>query len=195
MRRSRTQAPAEPEGDADSLMSMDQLVAALRVDRADLDSELVNHANLFWHVSAQHDFAQKAAEEAKAHADQVEAQARLYLSGDDSVKRTVAQVNVEVNTDKGVVQARKYLAELKHEQTRWASLREAHRQRGQMLRALTELYTTNYYQTGIDQTRARGSYSDARYERGKEAIRRDHAERTDSPAASGRRRINDDRDH
>ncbi len=189
MPRARTQAPVEPSSDPDRLITQDDLIRALRIDKAALDDELVNHANLFWHVSEHHDIAQQRAEEAKAHAERIEAEVRLDLTADEKVKRTVAQVNAEVDLDKGVITARRHFAEEKHEQTRWASLRESHRQRGQMLRSLTELYATNYYQTGIDQTRTRGSYSDARYDRGKEAIRRDHTERAERP--SERRRIND----
>ena len=120
----------------------------LKIDRGDLDNEIVQHASLFFEVS-------EACVEAKAEADTLkeevatidaELASKHRIRLEKNGKATDAQVKSAVQQDPKHDKAHCAYIDAKELADKLSALQESFRQRGQMLRELAGLYVTQYFQ-------------------------------------------------
>lgn len=114
----------------------------LTIDRDDLESCLVEHAQLFWEISSQAVTANAWRDEAKLNMEQLHAQldgeTREELAKGDG-KVTEAQVTNAIKSNPKMQKALGKLQDAKTQADQWSALKEAFYQRGYMLRELVQL--------------------------------------------------------
>lgn len=126
-------------------MDLEEARALLRIDKHNLDEELVRQPELYYRVGQALAEAESLRDHRVTARDQLETsllnraakeEGRVAL---DKIKTRVAEDD-ELRRFSGVIRSRE------EEVRQWRHLHEAFRQRGYMLRELVALYNANYYQ-------------------------------------------------
>ena len=123
----------------------------LKIDRVNLDTEVIQHPDLYHRVSEAYVGAVDARDQAKEFLADTKAQAYLSIRRDREQKKlkyTETVLTNEVAVDKAVENARDdYLAKKKTADD-FGALKAAMEQKAYMLRELVALYVAGYYSTG-----------------------------------------------
>ena len=134
---------------ASSLPDVSELKSALRIDRYSLDSEIEQQPSLYYQIAEAAAMSRSLMDSAKDNIDRVEADVdsilrKKYLRKDE--KPTEKAIRSEVNLNSKRVEAYKDYLELKRRTEELDQLRESFRQRNYMLRELSALFMSGYYQ-------------------------------------------------
>jgi hypothetical protein len=121
-------------------MDYDYYLTRLRIDKADLQKEILEQVELSAKVANEAHVLRWEAERAKEVCSETEALVLLRIKEDVSKKRTVDEVKASVTTDPSVVAAKKAYINLKEGHDKWAILAEGYKNRGYALRELVEIY-------------------------------------------------------
>lgn len=128
-------------------MKQSELAEALKIDKFDLDNELVQQPILYWQASEAATLARSRLDQAKADLDLLEAELyrslREEYSKDKPSEKTLSMI-LQSHSD-FVAERRRYL-DLKLRSDKWDNLKDAFGKRGYILRELVEMYITGYYQ-------------------------------------------------
>lgn len=116
---------------------------ALKIDKDDLDNELIAQPQLLADVSEEFVRAQSRRDQANEKQKQVQAERFAVLSKES---KTVKEADSKVVVDEKYIEAREQYKSAENEAAKWEYLRDAYKERGFMLRTLAQLYSTEYYQ-------------------------------------------------
>ncbi len=118
----------------------DYYLTRLRIDKADLQKEILEQVELSAKVANEAHVLRWEAERAKEVCSETEALVLLRVKEDISKKRTVDEVKASVTTDPSVVATKKKLIDLKEAHDKWSILADGFKNRGYALRELVEIY-------------------------------------------------------
>lgn len=145
------------------------LKKGLLIDRNALDEEAIVQPNNFYHASEGH-VAAKSRRDKKQHDLEVTI-AELDKDVRDAMisereKVTEAQVKAQITRERDYHAAQKAVLEASFEADKWDALKNAYRQRADMLKGLIQLFQAGYFGevTGSAERReARGRFDEKRY--------------------------------
>lgn len=160
--------------------SREEFESRLRINENSLDRELVEHAELYWHVSKGRNLAFSLRDSQKKLVDEVEGRAASRIRKKavaDGTKITEAKVAERVPRDEELKAAQERLIELNREANDWDSLREAIKQRGYMLTALVEMVVAGHFAKNAVRGESATKISDAAYDRNSDALHRKRLEK------------------
>lgn len=125
-----------------------QLRDGLKIDRDVLDEEVISQPNEYFHASEGHVLA-AARRDRKKHDLEVEV-AKLDKDVRDFMavsgeRATEASVKAQINREPDFHRAHTAYLEACLEADRWEAMRNAYRQRADMLRSLVQLHQTGYF--------------------------------------------------
>jgi len=146
----------------------DQLSGLLKIDRDQLDEELIAQAQHFWHVAEAHERAVSQQDEKKLDLEitevELDKEVREQMAADGE-RVTEKQVEASVKREDEYYKANQAYISAKAEAGRWSALREAYRHRRDMLIELSKKSQQRRYDelTGAGEVReARTRYEDRR---------------------------------
>jgi hypothetical protein len=119
-------------------------VTRLRVDKLDLQKEILDQVELCAQVMTEAHVLRWEAERQKEICAETEALAFLRVKEDLSKKRTVDEIKATVTTDPQVIADKKRYIDLKEGHDKWSILAEGYRNRGYALRELVEIYNQEF---------------------------------------------------
>lgn len=136
---------------------MQELTDGLRIDRENLDEDLIRHPTLFHRVSELH--ARAVSDRDSLKVDIEKAQASLYNQfrqeaeeangnlekGEKPEKVTDTAINRKVEASKKIRDLRTSYLEANSRAVSLDALKESYKQRGYVFNNLTALYTANYF--------------------------------------------------
>lgn len=129
-------------------MELDDYRKMLKIDRHNLDEELIQQASHFMGVAEAFALAVSKREFAKEEVNRVAA--RLYVrfrkNQAEGEKVTEAQINAKISKHEDHIAARDGYKQASEDADRWLALKEAFHQRSFMLRELARLYDAGYWQ-------------------------------------------------
>ena len=121
-------------------MDIEHLKAAIRIDRNDLDAELVRQPELVWHAANGFVLAVSRRDQSKDALKRVEAEAADRARKEsDNAKPTVKEIEARIERDKFVIEKRKKLRVLSKKVNEWDAVKAAIHARGFALKNLVEL--------------------------------------------------------
>ena len=147
---------------------LDQLKSELLIERDSLDEEAIRQPNSYFHVSENFVFAAARRDKAKHDLEVVVAELdrdvrdAMQTDGD---KITEALVKAQITREQDYQRAYGAYLDSCLEADRWEALRNAYRQRAEMLKGLIQLYQSNYFGevTGAaERSAARGRFNERR---------------------------------
>ena len=118
----------------------DTYVSRLRIDKANLQQEILEQVELTVQVMSEAHALRWEAERQKEILSETEALTLIRIKEDISKKRTVDEVKAAVTTDPIVVAEKKKYIDLKEAHDKWAILADGYKNRGYALRELVEIY-------------------------------------------------------
>ena len=145
-------------------MNYEDYVGLLKIDKNDLDTELIRQTDLFNKISLQFVEAASIRDEKKKYLQVVEAELRLKIKkefDDDGRRVTEKTLDAMIITDPIRLKANKIYQEAKLKCDKYEVLKESFRQRSYMLRELISLFISDYY--SIDAVRKKGSRRDEQF--------------------------------
>jgi hypothetical protein len=146
----------------------DALTKSLRIDRDSLDEEAVRQPNDYFHASEGH--VQALSRRDKLKHDLEVTVAELDKDVRDAMvaegeKVTEAQVKAQITREQDYHRAQRNYLDACLEADRWEALRNAYRQRADMLKSLVQLYQSSYFGEvagSAERREARGRFDDRR---------------------------------
>ena len=126
----------------------DELEKKLKIEKFDLDTELIEFPSVFYQVSENVTTAMAERDHLKDVLGQVSAELDTEIRVDfanEGKKITENQVRSEIETHPNYLKARKNYTDAKVLADQWSTLKEAFSQKSYMLRELVALYAANYY--------------------------------------------------
>ena len=133
--------------------NLEDLISVLRSrvkpDRHELDTELTDQPELFYHASEGHSQASHRRLVIDNERRSIEARAAEQIRSDaerSGTKLTETRIPQLVANIEEVIRVKEDLFEADRKVSEWLSLKEAFQQKGYMLRELANLYSSNYYQ-------------------------------------------------
>lgn len=153
------------------MRKLSELEKALPINEDALNEALVNQAEAFWHVAEELAITISRRDEAKQNFEEVEAKVDLAIrtvADAKEEKTTEKQVKSRVLQNKGVIEAKKELAELSSRVGLLSALKESFLQRGYALNNLTHLHTASDYNSANSGDRNSNKLKNAQAERHKE---------------------------
>lgn len=130
------------------MYTIEQLQEMLKIDKNDLDEEIVRQPEIYYQVAQQ--CSEKQSQRDYAYDDIKRAYAEISLEVREDFERegrksTEALVEATVRADPGYIKAQEQHAKLRLEADKYAALQEAFSQRAYMLRELVKLYVSGYF--------------------------------------------------
>tara|TARA_R100000951_G_scaffold114960_1_gene121539 strand:+ start:36902 stop:37333 length:432 start_codon:yes stop_codon:yes gene_type:complete len=119
-------------------------VTRLRVDKLDLQKEILDQVELCAQVMAEAHALRWEAERQKEICAETEALVFLRVKEDLSKKRTVDEIKATVTTDPQVIADKKRYIDLKEGHDKWSILADGYKNRGYALRELVEIYNQEF---------------------------------------------------
>lgn len=123
---------------------------AMKIDRDDLDVELVRQPVLYQEVAEAHALAASRTQECRETYKRVEAEQstkfREEYEDEHGKKPTEAQVIAGIQMNRLYQKARDLHLDASHQEMRWAALKETAQQRAYVLKDLAGLWVAGYYQ-------------------------------------------------
>lgn len=151
------------------LATIEELRSRLRIDKHRLDDELIEQASLYFEVSEQQVLAVAQRDALKEEVSTVDAELDSIVRKElekKSAKYTEAMVKGGIAQHKHHLAAFDAYVAAKQKADKLTGLLESFRQRGQMLRELCGLYSTNYFNR--DSVAASAPVTEARANRAKD---------------------------
>ena len=133
-------------------LDIEELEGLLKIDRADLDSEVERQPTLYYKVAAEAARLRSEVDAAKDRLDRTSAELDLLIRENalrDDEKITEGGVRSRVTTDKAYQAAITAFSKVKQQLDQTGALQEAFRQRSYMLRDLVELYISGYFTDAV----------------------------------------------
>lgn len=126
---------------------MEQNKELLRIDRNDLDGELIRQSQVFYDISEETVQAIAARDKAKDELDTVCSKISIQIRTNPpaGIKITEDTIASLVTTDSNVVKAKANYLSAKEEADRLINLQAAYQMRGKMLHDLTALFIAGYF--------------------------------------------------
>jgi len=132
-------------------LTLDSAPDTLKINKNELDEELIEHSPTMQKIGEECVFAQSARDRAKDELERVEAE--VYQEKKDAYSKkgtkekapTDYAIKAEVRSDSRVVKAYDVYRTAKMEASQWEIMQESFRQRGFMVNKLAELYIAQYY--------------------------------------------------
>jgi len=132
--------------DQDQLSDYEQLRDALRIDKFNLDDELVNNPELVQRVGEQVEMAISRRDEANLDLKNAMAALDAVLREEAGDKKlTEKAIEQQINDSVKIIDMRKNIIRLTEKVGRWQALRESYRDRSSALKGLCSLHATNYF--------------------------------------------------
>lgn len=119
-------------------------VTRLRVDKLDLQKEILDQVELCAQVMTEAHALRWEAERQKEICAETEALVFLRVKEDLSKKRTVDEIKATVTTDPQVIADKKRYIDLKEGHDKWSILADGYKNRGYALRELVEIYNQEF---------------------------------------------------
>lgn len=119
-------------------------VTRLRVDKMDLQKEILDQVELCAQVMTEAHALRWEAERQKEICAETEALVFLRVKEDLSKKRTVDEIKATVTTDPQVIADKKRYIDLKEGHDKWSILADGYKNRGYALRELVEIYNQEF---------------------------------------------------
>lgn len=119
-------------------------VTRLRVDKANLQKEILDQVELCAQVMTEAHVVRWEAERQKEICSETEALVFLRVKEDLSKKRTVDEIKATVTTDPQVISDKKKYIDLKEAHDKWSILADGYKNRGYALRELVEIYNQEF---------------------------------------------------
>jgi len=119
-------------------------VTRLRVDKMDLQKEILDQVELCAQVMTEAHVLRWEAERQKEICAETEALVFLRVKEDLSKKRTVDEIKATVTTDPQVIADKKRYIDLKEGHDKWSILADGYKNRGYALRELVEIYNQEF---------------------------------------------------
>ncbi|AFV81305.1 hypothetical protein F862_gp073 [Vibrio phage vB_VpaS_MAR10] len=116
----------------------------LRIDKNDLDNELVEQSHLFFEVSERLTWAKAERDEIKRECDELAGEIKAEIFADNP-KMADTKATALVKKDADFIERYREKTEADRIVGAWEALVEAFKSRGYMLRQLADLYVANYY--------------------------------------------------
>jgi hypothetical protein len=141
-----------------------ELEAALRIDKTNLDEELIQHPEVFYRVADKVAYLVSQRDAAKQDLAEVEARVDAQIRHDLEVrgeKVTERMVDSEKVLHQQVIKAKKTLHALNDQLGQWQALKEAYQQRGYVLKDLVQLYISNYFGSDVSSSAGQKRTTDA----------------------------------
>ena len=151
------------------MTKLSELAESIRIDRFNLDEEMVQHSSLFWQVAERAAIARSRLDQAKAELDVQEAELyhKIRLESEENGEKTTENaLSMALKRHPKRVAAREHYLQLQLEVEKLDQLRDSFRQRGFMLRDLAALHIAGYYaeaETGGRSSSARALEARAEY--------------------------------
>lgn len=139
-----------------SAKTLHEFRSKLRVDKFNLDREVMEQPEMFYHVCEGHQEALSKQAELASEVKQAEAAAGIKAREDlkdAKNKPTDTQIAAIVTSDERVIMARDLLLRANADVANWANMKEAYMQKSFMLKEASRLYEANYFQ--VDHTAPR----------------------------------------
>lgn len=150
-----------------------QFKSKLRIDKNNLDGELVIQSQTFYEISERLTWAKAERDEIKRECDELAAELKSVIF-QENPKLAATKADSLVKKDEDFIELYKERKEADRIVGMWEALVEAFKSRGYMLRQLADLYVANYYSPT--------SAGESRQEK-----RAKSAERTERSRRNGRR--------
>lgn len=128
---------------------LDTYTEALLIDKNDLDTALVEQANMFYRVGEAYADCLSNRDFSKNQLDKIKAEVDRYLREDahrDGSRLTEAQIGHLINEDESYRTAYSNYLTWKTLTEKWSALREAYSARAYALRDLVQLFGLNYFE-------------------------------------------------
>lgn len=119
-------------------------VTRLRVDKLDLQKEILDQVELCAQVMTEAHALRWEAERQKEICAETEALVFLRVKEDLSKKRTVDEIKATVAADPQVIADKKRYIDLKEGHDKWSILADGYKNRGYALRELVEIYNQEF---------------------------------------------------
>lgn len=135
----------------------EELRKHLKIDRLNLDEELIKQPQLFFEVAEAAAIARSRMDAAKDNVERVESDVDQRIRQDaanEDERLTEKEIKALIQNDDDRVKAYASYLDLKRQTEELDQLRDSFRQRGYMLRELAALYISGYFQTSS--TKGRG---------------------------------------
>ncbi len=129
-------------------MDIKEIEAELRIDKHDLDTELMSQADLFYRVAQEYAHITSIKDELYENIKQTDAKTNIMLResfADRGTKVTESQINAAVLDHRDHKEAFHDWITSKEEADKLGSLKEAFMQRSYMLKDLAQLYIAGYW--------------------------------------------------
>ncbi len=129
-------------------MDLKELEAALKIDKHDLDTELMSQADMFYRVAQEYAHITSVKDELYENIKQTDAKTNIMLResfADRGTKATESQINAAVLDHQDHKEAFHDWITSKEEADKLGSLKEAFMQRSYMLKDLAQLYIAGYW--------------------------------------------------
>jgi len=126
-------------------LTLEEAKTLLVIDKFSLDSICEQHPELYNKVAESHIMALSIRDSKKDDMDRIWAERAQYYRTHATEKVTEAKVQELVIVDKLYVKAQEDYAEAKLEADLWGVMRDSFSQRASMIKSLSELYTSGYF--------------------------------------------------
>lgn len=133
---------------ADSKQLLNELKDGLKIDVNNLDIELVDQPNRFFHAGQQYSLAVSRRDRKDTELDILKAVLDKEIREDADAngdKITEAQIKAAIQRDKEHRQLTKQYLDAKQEAEEWQSLRDSYQQRSYVLKDLVALHISGYF--------------------------------------------------
>ena len=130
--------------------TIEQAEAGLKIDKVELDEELINQPSVFCSVSMEYVSTVSERDYLKEEADRMERTVDLEVraaAAQSGTKITEAAISSEVKLNEHVIEIRDRFFKSKEKADRWGVLREAFLQRAHVLKDLAHLATSEWSMT------------------------------------------------
>lgn len=143
----------------------DQLTEALKFNKHDLDTAIIQHSELFHRASETVAYWQSVRDEAKKKMEESYAKNSLSIRDEtnkDGRKITEDAVKQLTLLDEDYQAVINFYLKAKYEADRWSALKDAFSSRGYMIKEIAELWKASYFNT--DHVLENNSCNDLQYE-------------------------------
>lgn len=127
------------------MIKIDEFRVMLRINKHDLDTELIRHAETQEHIGRELAWRERQLSEFKDIMESIEHD-KVNAAKDSAVKVTVEQAKGEARKHPAWRAARGNYQGLQQDVAEWQQLIDAWRTRGFNLKTLADLYTSKYYE-------------------------------------------------
>lgn len=157
----------------------EEMRAGILIDKNDLDEEFVRQGDLMFRVSEKIALTQSLRDQAKSNLKIIEAEVDEEIravSIRTNIKITEGGITAKIRQHRDVQTGQRELAQYERELGLLEALRTGFSQRSSMLRGLSDLYTSNYFERNSGGTETKAS-KDRQYDGNRRGLHRERERR------------------